>query len=159
MIEAKDITAYRDLRGEVYPAWKEGGEEISFVEDRFSRSKKGTIRGFHGDSTTWKLCVCVYGSLKLVVWDIKKSERYDFTLNDFDKQQVLIPPFHLNAHECLSDECILYYKWSSPYAGPENQWTVSHDDKTINASWSSNRKIISERERKAKPLYECIEYE
>jgi len=155
MIKAKDITSYRDLRGEVYPAWKEGGE-ISFVEDRFSRSKKGTIRGFHGDSTTWKLCVCIYGSLKLVVWDIKKRERYDFKLNDFDKQQVLIPPFHLNAHECLSDECILYYKWSSPYSGPENQWTVSHDDKTINASWSSNRKIISERDREAKTLKHLI---
>lgn len=156
MIEAKDITTYRDLRGEVYPVWKEEGEEISFVEDRFSRSKKGTIRGFHGDSTTWKLCICVYGSLKLVVWDIKKSERYDFTLNDFDKQQVLIPPFHLNAHECLSDECVLYYKWSENYSGPENQWAVSYKDKQINSSWLTDNPILSARDREASSLEDLM---
>ena len=80
------LQSYPDQRGEVYPSWtKTGGaigEDIELVEDRFSRSTKGVIRGFHGDPLTWKLCMCVYGSLKLVAWDIKNSKRYSFVIRE-----------------------------------------------------------------------------
>jgi dTDP-4-dehydrorhamnose 3,5-epimerase len=153
---AKNLTTYKDCRGEVYPCYKNGDYEIEFVEDRFSRSTKGTIRGFHGDSKTWKLFTCIYGSIKLVFWDIKKSMKKEFLLSDDNKLQVLAPPYYLNAHECLSDECILYYKWSEPYSGPENQWTVSYDDQTISANWETESPILSKRDKEADSLKELI---
>ena len=138
---SKNIITYKDVRGEVYPCWRDDEYSIRFVEDRFSRSIKNTIRGFHGDATTWKLFTCVYGTM----------------LSDENKLQVLVPPYYLNAHECLSDECVLYYKWSENYSGPENQWTVSYKDKEINASWFTDNPILSARDKEASSLRDLME--
>jgi dTDP-4-dehydrorhamnose 3,5-epimerase len=156
VLDTKNITTYKDIRGEVYPCWRQGEYDIAFVEDRFSRSLKHSIRGFHGDSTTWKLFTCVYGSIMLVLWDIKRKAKKEMILSDENKLQVLVPPYYLNAHQCLSDECILYYKWSENYSGPENQWTVSWKDKEINANWTIDDPILSERDRDAHPLQDLI---
>ena len=160
MIKTCMLQSYPDQRGEVYPSWtKTGGaigEDIELVEDRFSRSTKGVIRGFHGDPLTWKLCMCVYGSLKLVAWDIKNSKRYSFVIRDDSKTQVLIPPYYLNAHQCLTKECILHYKWSHP-SSLENQWSVHYNDSTINPQWSLSDSIISERDKNAVSLETFLE--
>ena len=155
-LHSKNITTYKDVRGEVYPCWRADEYNIRFVEDRFSRSIKNTIRGFHGDSTTWKLFTCVYGAIKLVLWDIKRKAKKEMVLSDENKLQVLVPPYYLNAHECLSDECVLYYKWSENYSGPENQWTVNYKDKEINAFWHTEDPILSKRDREANPLQDLI---
>jgi dTDP-4-dehydrorhamnose 3,5-epimerase len=156
MITAKSLISYKDDRGELYPCWRARDHDLEFVEDRFSRSKRGVIRGFHGDSTTWKLCTCIYGSLRLVLWDINSEHRQEFILTDENKKQILVPPYFLNAHECLSDECILYYKWSENYSGPENQWAVSYKDKQINSSWFTDNPILSARDKEASSLEDLM---
>lgn len=148
------LKTYPDERGEVYPSWKKEWFSLDFVEDRFSRSTRGVIRGFHGDSDTWKLCFCVFGELELVTWDIKKQAKQVFNLDCKHKRQVLVPPDFLNAHQCLSDECILHYKWTHPYSGPENQWSVRYDDPTINHKWPLEPTIISQRDLAAPKLQE-----
>ena len=150
-MKTQNITSYRDHRGEVYPSWVKTEGEIEFVEDRFSRSTQGVVRGFHGDDTTWKLCMCVYGSLRLSVWDIRNRKGHDFILDDQTKLQVLIPPFCLNAHQCLSDECILHYKWSHPYS-LDQQWSVRYDDTTINATWPLPDVVLSDRDKNSQSL-------
>ena len=157
MIASNFLTSYRDSRGEVYPSWKKKNEEIEFVEDRFSRSTRGVVRGMHGDATTWKLCTCVYGQLKLVVWDIKENKKYNFMLDDSQTLQVLVPPFCLNGHQCISNECILHYKWSHPYSSPEEQWTVKYNDETISPDWPIHPPVLSERDRSGVPLDKLLE--
>jgi len=151
-IEVKNIIKYTDNRGYLASLWKEENG-IKFVEDRISYSKYGTIRGFHGDAVTWKLCVCIKGSIKLVVWDIKKQDKYEFNLNE-NLRSILVPPYFLLAHQCIEDS-ILLYKWSVPYSGPEDQWSVKYDDPTINANWIKTSSIIlSKRDSNAKTLME-----
>ena len=98
----------------------------------------------------------MYGAIKLVLWDIKRKAKKEMVLSDENKLQVLVPPYYLNAHECLSDECVLYYKWSENYSGPENQWTVNYKDKEINAFWHTEDPILSKRDREANPLQDLI---
>ena len=141
--------SYHDSRGEVYPFWK-FNDDIVFVEDRFSRSKYGVIRGFHGDAITSKLCGCIYGSLLLILWDMEENKKYEYKLTDENKVRVLIPPNYLNAHQCLSEECILFYKWDQPYNSPEQQWSINYKDPTIDAKWPIDNPEISERDRNSK---------
>jgi len=150
-LKTQNITSYRDHRGEVYPSWVKTENMVEFVEDRFSRSTKRVVRGFHGDNKSWKLCMCVYGSLQLSIWDIQNKKKHDFILDDKTKLQVLIPPFCLNAHQCLSDEGILHYKWSNPYS-LEQQWSVKYDDPTINAIWPLKNVILSDRDQNSQSL-------
>ena len=96
-LRSTKLISYGDNRGELYPCWRKKDFELDFVEDRFSRSTRGVVRGMHGDAKTWKLCTCVYGQLALIVWDVRESKKYNFTLDDDKKLQVLIPPFCLNA--------------------------------------------------------------
>lgn len=135
---------YNDNRGELYSFWK--FDNINFVEDRISRSTKGVIRGFHGDCITTKLCGCIYGSFFLVLWDLSKNTKYEYLLTDKNKLQVLIPPNYLNAHQCLSKECILLYKWDQYYKGPNNQRSINYKDPTINVDWAIKEAILSERD-------------
>lgn len=155
-VPSASLKTYPDKRGEVYPSWKKEWFGLDFVEDRFSRSTKGVIRGFHGDSTTWKLCFCVFGKLELVTWSIKDQTKQVFILDCQEKQQVLVPPDFLNAHQCLSNECILHYKWTHPYSGQENQWSIYYNDPTINHKWSLQPTIVSERDLAAPKLQEVI---
>lgn len=129
---------------------------LNFVEDRISQSKYGTIRGFHGDYKTWKLVSCLYGAFKLVTYNLKSRDRQEFVLSSsFDKEfaLVLIPPGIVNAHQCLSEECVLGYKWSEYYSSPEDQISIYYDDETINPKWvHTDGVLVSERDRYAPRL-------
>jgi len=146
------LISYGDNRGELYPCWRKKNFELDFVEDRFSKSHYGVLRGFHGDHTTFKLCTCVYGELRLVLWDIRNQKKYEYTLSDQNKLQVLVPPDFLNAHQCLSPECILFYKWSEYYTLPHLQWSIRYDDPTINAQWPIENIILSDRDKNSEFL-------
>lgn len=130
---------------------------FKFVEDRVSKSVKNTIRGFHGDSKTYKLCTCLYGSLRLIVYDLLSGKKDDLILDELDGQQYLITPFTLNAHQCLTNECVLYYKWTEFY-NLESQWSVCYNDPIINPQWvlGSSKEIVSERDRMAPLLKDLI---
>jgi len=53
----------------------------------------------------------------------------------------------VNAHLCLSDKCVFYYKWSEEYVGPENQVTIAWDDPEIDVDWAIENPILSERDK------------
>lgn len=139
-----------DERGQLYTSWKQ--DEIRFVQDKVSVSKYGTIRGFHGDFKTWKLITCLYGKFKLVTFNLFSRKKDVFTLDSTDKicYAVLVPPCVVNAHQCLSEECVLHYKWSCEYEGPESQISIYYNDYMIQPEWENTReKIVSKRDTEA----------
>ena len=92
-------------------------KKIEFKQDDISTSVKHTLRGLHGDNKTWKLVSCVYGSLLQVVVDMRESSdtylEYDmFSINDKNRNQILIPPGFANGHLVMSDFGIFSYKQS-----------------------------------------------
>jgi dTDP-4-dehydrorhamnose 3,5-epimerase len=148
----------REPRGEVGSLFKSKDfYGFDFVEDRFSVSYRGGVRGFHGDYWTYKLVGCVQGSIKLVVVSLQADnfgEKFSYYLDDLVRQNVLIPPGYLNAHQCLSNSCVLWYKWTQYYEGSDSQVTVRYDDPEINPNWPLSPVRISERDMKGKALRE-----
>lgn len=132
---------------------------VRFIEDRISISKKNVFRGLHGDSKTWKLITVFNGDVWLILVDArKKSPTYkELVYLNFKRGNnfsVLVPPGVLNGHLCLSEECVLFYKWSEYYDGPNSQVTVNWNDPAISISLGCPNPIISERDKSGTPFEE-----
>ena len=155
---------FYDYRGEYVETWnienykvfnpKGSGNEIIFKQDDISTSTKHTLRGLHGDNKTWKLVSCIYGSLLQVVVDMNYDsatylEWELFTINDKNRQQILVPPGYANGHLVMSDFGIFSYKQSTLYGGAKEQFTVKWNDPKINIPWPINNPILSSRDKNA----------
>ena len=70
---SKDIriiknTNFKDKRGLLWTTWRKSNfAKIKFNHDKFSLSKRKTLRGFHCDYKSWKMITCVYGKFLFVV--------------------------------------------------------------------------------------------
>lgn len=152
------IDRFSDHRGYITPLWRKGEcDNIEFVEDRATYSVQDVIRGFHGDYRTTKLMTCIHGAFRLVVWDIPSSKIiWDEVMSAENRNAVLVYPNTLNAHQCLTPDCILYYKLSEHY-DLSSQFSVNYNDKTINPQWSHiDETRISQRDIEAPSLQEFL---
>lgn len=148
-----------EKRGNIYTIYnkKDIPYDLTFVQDKISKSFQGVVRGFHGDEITWKLIACLHGKVKLVTYNIDSDKKCTYIL-DGDSEvnySILVPPRTLNAHQCLSSTCIFYYKWSEFYTGPDKQWSVNYNDPFINPEWDNKyHQIVSDRDKSAPFLEE-----
>ena len=156
---------FYDYRGEYVETWNvenykifdhlvNDGKSIIFKQDDISTSVKHTLRGLHGDDKTWKLVSCIYGSLLQVVVDMRESSdtylEYDmFSINDKNRNQILIPPGFANGHLVMSDFGIFSYKQSTLYGGASKQFTVKWNDPKLNIPWPIDNPILSSRDKNA----------
>jgi dTDP-4-dehydrorhamnose 3,5-epimerase len=150
---------YFEERGNIYTIYdkRKVPEICNFVQDKISKSFQGVIRGFHGDNSTWKLITCLHGRIKLVTYNIDNDDKnvYYLDADDPETVSVLIAPRTLNAHQCLSDTCTFYYKWSEFYTKPEDQWSVHYNDQDIKPEWNEEyHHIISKRDLSSQTLKE-----
>ena len=156
---------FYDYRGEYVETWNvenykvfdhlvNDSNKIEFKQDDISTSVKHTLRGLHGDDNTWKLVSCIYGSLLQVVVDMNyDSATYLdwelFTINDKNRQQILVPPGYANGHLVMSDFGIFSYKQSTLYGGPSEQFTVKWNDPKLNIPWPIDNPLLSSRDKNA----------
>jgi len=153
---------FHDFRGEnletfnqdVYEELFNKGEieNIKFVSDTFSFSERNVLRGFHGDPYTWKLVQCLRGRIFLVVIDVRTTSKtqnaYEtFNINDKNRTQVLIPAGCVNAHLCMSGDCIFAYKQSHLYVPQKEQIHVKWNDPKYNIKWPVNKELLIFSER------------
>jgi len=152
---------FYDYRGEYIETWNVENykvfKDVTFKQDDISTSVKHTLRGLHGDFTTWKLVSCLYGSLYQVAVDMRPDsntylEYETFRLNDKSRQQVLIPPGFANGHLVMSDFGIFSYKQSTLYGGASKQFTVKWDDPKVGIDWPIDNPILSSRDKNAKVI-------
>ncbi len=146
-----ELEPYEDNRGYIWTLYNQKDWFIKFVEDKISISKKRVLRGLHGDSLTHKLIGCLSGSFFLVVVDARKNSNtygniQTFTLDEKTPRLILIPAGCLNGHQCLTNQCIFWYKWSKNYNGPESQVTCIWNDKDLNIKWPLDNPILSDRD-------------
>ena len=154
----KNVNLFKDSRGYVGSIYrKDGINEYAFnwVEDRISYSNKNVIRGFHGDFETYKLTYCLYGKLRLIIYDLETQKKESIILTP-ESEPILICPNTLNAHHCLSDECILFYKWSKFY-NLDSQFSVVYNDVEIAPNWSGENHVVSDRDKNSNTLKEFYE--
>ncbi len=140
---------FKDHRGYLWTSWKKKKIKLTFNHDKFSISKKNTLRGLHGDKKTWKLVSCVFGKVFFVVVNnIKNSKFYlrkkTFILDHKNNKQVLIPPNYANGFLCLSDHCVFHYKLSykGRYFDVKNQQVLKWNDKRLKIKWPKTKNLI-----------------
>ena len=144
-----------DFRGEFVETYNKRFFEsffpdIKFLIDDVSFSRKNVLRGLHGnkDDKTWKLIQCLQGSILQTVVDLDiNSDTFlqwqQFSLNDKNRWQILIPPQCVNGHLCLSDTCIFSYKISTYY---EDQKQTEYYYKSLKIPWPIENPILSQRD-------------
>jgi len=151
-------SSFKDKRGSYWTTWKKGVfKKIKFNHDKFSISKKNTIRGLHCDFKSWKLITSVFGKVLLVVVDMRKdSNNYlkskKIILSHKKPKLVLIPPYYANAHLCLSQLCVFHYKWSykGKYLDVKKQKSYKWNDPKFNIKWPIKKPILSRRDKNSK---------
>ena len=127
------------------------GVTAAFVQDDISVSRKGVLRGLHGDQKTWKLVSCLMGEIYLAVLDCRngsatKGAWQAFTITDRNRLQVLVPPGVANGHLVLSDRAMFHYK-QSEYYDPGSQFTVRWNDPSHGIWWPAETPMLSHRDR------------
>jgi|TARA_B110001450_G_C17631889_1_gene485555 dTDP-4-dehydrorhamnose 3,5-epimerase len=146
---------FEDHRGKIWTSWDSiYFNKLKFNLDKFTTSKKGVLRGFHGDAKSWKLVTCIQGEILSVVVDYRtKSKNYlkftSFKINDKNRKSLLIPPMFLNSWLCLSKNCIYSYKYSfqGKYSDVKDQISIKWDDPKINFKWPVKKPILSKRDK------------
>lgn len=146
-------TLFEDFRGtytEIYNQDKYLPHCPNFVQDDVSVSRRGVLRGIHGDYKTSKLVSCLYGAFYLVVIDYRlDGSQYgnweSFTITDKNRLQVYIPPGFGNGHLVLSDVAVFHYK-QTQYYNRDTQFTIKWNDERFNIFWPMKPTILSERD-------------
>jgi len=148
-------SVFEDFRGQYIETfnkedYEKAGIDIDFIQDDISVSHHKVLRGIHGDSETWKLVSCHFGSFYLVVLNNDpESDQYlkwdSFTLSDKNRLQVLIPPKFGNGHLVLSEMAIFHYKQST-YYNQKGQFTYVWNDPKLDIRWPIKYPILSKRD-------------
>ena len=157
---------FSDNRGFFFENWHEKifkkniGQDIKFVQENRSFSKKGVLRGLHYQipKPQGKLVCVSRGRVLDVVVDLRKSSE-NFCksilveLNDTNHRQLWIPPGFAHGFFALSETVDLFYKVTEYYF-PEFEQCIRWDDKTLNIDWQLNGIIplLSEKDKKGKNL-------
>jgi dTDP-4-dehydrorhamnose 3,5-epimerase len=135
--------------------YAEYGIESNFVQDNYSRSSKGVLRGLH--------CQKNYPQGKLVsvtsgiVFDVAVDIRQDsstfgqwvgITLSADDHKQFYIPPGLAHGFCVLSETADFQYKCTD-YYHPEDETSIRWNDPDIAIKWNIYDPILSEKDAKA----------
>lgn len=158
-------SVYEDSRGfflETYnkKRYHEYGIPNSFVQDNYSRSTKGVLRGLHFqiNNPQGKLVSCLRGSVYDVAVDINPNSStyghyYGVELSELNKYQLWIPPGYAHGFYVLSDIADFHYKCTDYYF-PEDQGGIIWNDNLINIEWPSKNPILSEKDSRNLSLEE-----
>lgn len=159
-IKEIEYDKFLESRGEIFTFYdRKLIPDIEFVQDKVSISHKGVVRGFHGDEVTHKLITCIDGAVQLIAYDILSGERREWILDSESESQktILLSPFVLNAHQCLTKTCTFFYKLSHEYLPPDKQLSVQYNDGTLCPSWMIPITEVADRDRYSGSLQDVID--
>jgi dTDP-4-dehydrorhamnose 3,5-epimerase len=128
-----------------------------FVQDNYSKSKKGTVRGLHyqvSDKAQGKLCQVIEGEVLDVAVDIRFGsptfgKYFSVILNSEKKTQLWIPTGFAHGFSVLSEEAVFAYKCSNYYS-KHHERSILFNDPDLNINWSIDNPIVSQKDLSAK---------
>jgi dTDP-4-dehydrorhamnose 3,5-epimerase len=150
----------RGFFAETYRAaeWVEHGIEEEWVQDNQSRSRRGTLRGMHFQTSPGqaKLVRCARGRILDVVVDIRPESAAfghweSCVLDDERLHQLYIPVGFAHGFCVLSDTADVVYKCSS-YYDSRSEAGFAYDDPEVGIEWPDLEPIVSDRDRLAPSL-------
>jgi len=157
LVEAKPSPDHRGFFIENFKEsiFSENGINTKFVQDNFSRSIKGVLRGLHyqkNPKAQAKLLTVLYGEILDVAVDIRKdSPTYGKWVSEIISDQshklLYIPEGFAHGFCILSDEAGVFYKVNQEFS-LEYDGGLIWNDPEINIKWPIDKPILSERDQK-----------
>jgi len=157
LVEAK---SFPDDRGFFLESFKESsfienGINTKFVQDNYSRSIKGVLRGLHfqkNPKAQAKLVTALRGEIFDVAVDVRKNSLtygkwISEVLSEQNHKLLYIPEGFAHGYCVLSDEADIFYKANQEYS-PELDSGFIWNDPEINIKWPIDKPIISEKDQK-----------
>ena len=146
---------FKDQRGFFKEVFKNKVEKKNnFIFDCMSYSKKNVLRGLHFQKKKpqTKLLTVVQGRIFDVCVDLrKKSKTYGkyflIELSQKSDFSILIPSGFAHGFQCLSKECVVYYRCSN-YRDKNSEVTLAWNDPTLKIKWPSKKPILSNKDNK-----------
>lgn len=149
---------FSDDRGFFFESFKESeffsnGISKKFVQDNFSHSIHGVIRGLHYQNfpkAQAKLVTVIKGEIFDVAVDIRKnSPTYGKwvgeILSEHNHRSLYIPEGFAHGFCVLSEKADVFYKVSNEFSKDDEEGVIWNDP-TINISWPIKNPIISSRD-------------
>ena len=137
---------YGDDRGFFMETWSaasfiDAGIDVAFLQDNFSRSGKGILRGLHYQiqHPQGKLVRCTRGEVFDVVVDLRKSSPFfgkwlSVVLSEKNRLAMWVPPGFAHGFVVTSESADFQYKCSDIYA-PTYERTIQWNDTDLNIRW------------------------
>lgn len=149
---------FEDERGFFLETWqrvryREIGIEEDFVQDNWSRSTKGVLRGLHyqKEHPQGKLVSVRSGKVFDVAVDIRKDSStygkwFGRVLSDENHLQMYVPPGFAHGFCVLSDVADFSYKCTD-YYNANDEAGIKWDDESLDIKWPINNPRISDKDR------------
>ena len=163
---------HADLRGFFMEHWQarrfsDGGIDASFVQENFSHSVKGTLRGLHYQirKPQGRLVRVVQGTVFDVSVDLRKSSPnfgkwVGEILSAENRHQLWVPPGFAHGFLVLSETAGFEYNCTDYYE-PEFDCSIRWDDPDIGIDWpltEDEQPVLSDRDRAAPLLPDADTY-
>ncbi len=142
--------------------YAEVGIRMPFVQDNWSRSVRGTLRGLHFQEpyAQGKLVQVMRGAVFDVAVDVRRgSPRFGrwvgCELSEDNKCQLWVPPGFAHGFVVLTDECDFVYKCTETYR-PEVERAIAWDDPAIGIDWRIEAPRLSAKDAAAPRLADAL---
>lgn len=161
---------YTDERGMFMETFEESryrealglGAEESFVQDNFSVSKKGALRGLHYQAPPFgqgKLVSVLRGRVFDVTVDIRFGsgtfgKHVAVELSGGNHRQLWIPEGFAHGFVVLEDDTFFLYKCTNTYS-KEHERGILWSDPALGIDWGVDTTVVSEKDQRH-PLFSDI---
>lgn len=148
---------FGDQRGFFVESWnleryRAAGIEQQFVQDNFSLSCRGTLRGMHAQNPQpqGKLVSVWQGEVWDVVVDLRRKSPtfgrwFGITLSAENKRQFWVPPGFAHGFVVTSETALFHYKCTELYA-PKHEIGFRYNDPAVGIPWPVDQPILSGRD-------------
>lgn len=151
---------FGDERGYFFESFQEtryaaAGITAKFIQDNFSSSTKGILRGLHYQLKypQGKLVTVIIGKVLDVMVDLRVGsptfgKSYSIILDGKLHNQVYVPPGLAHGFYTLTDEVIFSYKCTDVYH-PEDEYGVAWNDPALGIEWGNKSEpVLSTKDQK-----------
>ncbi len=150
-------TKFEDERGLFYESYNQklfaaNGFTEDFVQDNYSWSKKGVVRGLHfqySPNAQGKLVRCMTGKVMDVVVDIRRDsptfgQHEKFVLDSVIGNMLYVPAGFAHGFVAL-EETIFVYKCTN-YWNKASESGIIYNDSQLNIDWGIENPIVSAKD-------------
>lgn len=144
------------------PDFIASGIKGNFIQDNYSHSVKGVLKGLHFQNPPFaqgKLVRVVKGEIFDVAVDIRKgSSSYGkwvgVILSEENRKILYVPEGFAHGYCVVSEMAEVLYKTTNVYS-PQSEAGVIWNDEDLNIEWPIRRPILSEKDKKWPTLKEA----